>query len=75
MFLFQLCNSLKQAHKLAERCCSSISVQPLKPDTIIDGRYTHEEYVRGHLDLMKFFLKEGDLYLSWGRCQVSEAVF
>ena len=60
-----LCNSLRHAHKVAEKC----DTQPFKPDTVIDGRYTHEEYVRGHLDLMKFFLKEGDLYLSWGRCQ------
>jgi hypothetical protein len=58
-------DGLSSFARVAENCDS----QPFKPDTIIDGRYTHEEYVRGHLDLMKFFLKEGDLYLSWGRCQ------
>jgi ubiquitin carboxyl-terminal hydrolase 9/24 len=39
----------------------------LKKDTIVDGRYTHDEFVSEHLKLMKFFLQEGDLYLSWGR--------
>ena len=32
-------------------------------------RYSHEEIVDSHLDIMKFFLKEGDLYLSWARCK------
>ena len=40
---------------------------PLKPDTLVDGRYTHEEFVNGHLDLLKFLLKEGDLWLEWER--------
>ena len=32
---------------------------------MVDGRYTHKEYVDAHLELMMFLLKEGDLYLSW----------
>ena len=39
----------------------------LKKETIVDGRYTHEDYVAEHLRLMKFFLQEGDLYLSSAR--------
>ncbi len=34
-----------------------------------DGRYTRKELVDFHLDLLQFLLKEGDLYLSWIRCQ------
>ena len=36
---------------------------------IIDDRYSHEEYIHEHLELMKFFLKEGNLYLSKGRAK------
>ena len=49
---------------------SSSSSSLLRPETVIDGRYTHAEYVEGHLELMKFLLKEGDLYLRWQRCKV-----
>ena len=40
-----------------------------KADSIIDDRYSHEEYINEHLALMKFFLKEGNLYLSKGRAR------
>ena len=49
---------------------SSRSTSLLKAETVVDGRYTHGEYLEGHLELMKFLLKEGDLYLRWLRCQV-----
>ena len=42
-------------------------ISTLKKDTIVDGRYTHEDFIVEHLKLMKFFLQEGDLYLSLGR--------
>ena len=60
--------SLKQCHHTAvqeaERAGSI-----LKPDTVVNDGYCHSAYVDSHLDLMKFFLKEGDLYLSWPRCK------
>ncbi len=37
--------------------------------TLYDDRYTKGELVEYHLDLLKFLLKEGDLYLSWVRCE------
>ena len=59
--------SLKHCHDLATKGAGKSG---LKPDTLIDNRYSHAECVEGHLDLMKFLLKEGDLYLRWSRCEV-----
>ena len=33
------------------------------------GRFTHSESLGLHLELLKFMLKEGELYLSWNRCE------
>ena len=33
------------------------------------GRFTHSESLELHLELLKFMLKEGELYLSWNRCE------
>ncbi|CAF2465501.1 unnamed protein product [Rotaria sp. Silwood2] len=32
-------------------------------DTLVDGRYTHEESIKNHFDLFSFLLKKGNLYL------------
>jgi len=32
-------------------------------DTLVDGRYTHEESIQTHLDLLSFLLKKGHLFL------------
>lgn len=32
-------------------------------DTLVDGRYTHEESIEYHLNLLSFLLKKGNLYL------------
>jgi len=32
-------------------------------DTLVDGRFTHEESIKSHLDLLSFLLKKGSLYL------------
>ncbi len=32
-------------------------------DTLVDGRFTHEESIQNHLDLLSFLLKKGNLYL------------
>ena len=61
-----LSHSLTRFHNSAyEEATREISM--LKKDTLVDGRYTHEDFIIEHLRLMKFFLQEGDLYLSWGR--------
>ena len=60
--------SLKHCHNTAVQVTERTGCV-LKPDTLINDGYSHSAYVDGHLDLMKFFLKEGDLYLSWPRCR------
>ncbi|CAF4491738.1 unnamed protein product, partial [Rotaria socialis] len=32
-------------------------------DTLVDGRFTHRESIKTHLDLLSFLLKKGNLYL------------
>ncbi|CAF1166869.1 unnamed protein product [Rotaria magnacalcarata] len=32
-------------------------------DTLVDGRFTHEESIKIHLDLLSFLLKKGNLHL------------
>ncbi len=32
-------------------------------DTLVDGRFTHEESIQNHLNLLSFLLKKGNLYL------------
>ena len=63
-----LSTSLNKAHVKAEEVSRKLGLA-LKGDTLVDGRYTHKEYVEAHLELMMFLLKEGDLYLSWSRCK------
>ena len=63
-----LSTSLNKAHLKAEEVSRKLGLA-LKGDTLVDGRYTHKEYVDAHLELMMFLLKEGDLYLSWSRCK------
>ena len=38
-------------------------------DTLVDGRYTHEESVKSHLDLLSFLLKKGSLFLMLKRAE------
>ena len=38
-------------------------------DTLVDGRYTHEESVKTHLDLLLFLLKKGNLPLALDRAE------
>ena len=63
-----LSTSMARAHTKAEEVSKKLGLT-LKSDTLVDGRYTHKEYVDAHLELMMFLLKEGDLYLSWSRCK------
>ena len=61
-----LSTSLNKSHAKGVEVAKKLGLA-LKPDTMVDGRYTHREYVEAHLELMMFLLKEGDLYLSWSR--------
>eukprot|EP00090_Calanus_glacialis_P047045 TRINITY_DN9530_c0_g1_i3.p1 TRINITY_DN9530_c0_g1~~TRINITY_DN9530_c0_g1_i3.p1 ORF type:complete len:2633 (-),score=502.34 TRINITY_DN9530_c0_g1_i3:271-7929(-) len=63
-----LSTSLNKSHAKGVEVTKKLGL-PLKPDSMVDGRYTHKEYVDAHLELMMFLLKEGDLYLSWSRCK------
>jgi ubiquitin carboxyl-terminal hydrolase 9/24 len=63
-----LSTSLNKSHAKGVEVSKKLGLA-LKPDTMVDGRYTHREYVEAHLELMMFLLKEGDLYLSWSRCK------
>ncbi|UJR33560.1 hypothetical protein I4U23_020999 [Adineta vaga] len=38
-------------------------------DTLVDGRYTHEESIKNHLDLLSFLLKKGNLFLILKRAE------
>jgi len=63
-----LSTSLNKSHSKVVQITKKLSLN-LKPDSLVDGRYSHKEYVDAHLELMMFLLKEGDLYLSWSRCK------
>ncbi|XP_071800380.1 ubiquitin carboxyl-terminal hydrolase 24-like isoform X2 [Asterias amurensis] len=58
--------SLLKYHKMA---VSSLEGIPLEPQTMMDGRYSHEEYVDVHLRFLAFILQEGALYLHWHRAR------
>ncbi len=71
-----LSKSLKKCHELAAKVAlgggsgGDDNKPALLPTTAFDsGRYTHSESLDLHLDLLKFLLKEGELYLSWSRCE------
>lgn len=51
-----LSTSLNRAHAKAEDVSKKLGLN-LKSDTLVDGRYTHKEYVDAHLELMMFLLK------------------
>ncbi|XP_013409431.2 ubiquitin carboxyl-terminal hydrolase 24-like [Lingula anatina] len=61
-------NSLVKCHKLGVDAAKA-KEEPLQPDTVVDGRYTHEDYVSVHLEFLQFTLQEGALYLSWHRAR------
>lgn len=60
--------SLKNCH-LTMRAAAMDKGAELNAATLFDERYSEQELVDFHLDLLKFLLKEGDLYLSWTRCE------
>ncbi|CAF1027234.1 unnamed protein product, partial [Didymodactylos carnosus] len=41
----------------------------VKIDTLVDGRFTHEESIKAHLDLLSFLLKKGNMFLVLRRAE------
>nr|XP_046156584.1 ubiquitin carboxyl-terminal hydrolase 24-like isoform X2 [Oncorhynchus gorbuscha] len=58
--------SLVVCHRLA---VSAAGNNGLTGHTLVDGRYTYQEYLDGHLRFLAFFLQEASLYLVWNRAK------
>ncbi|KAG9350930.1 hypothetical protein JZ751_024819, partial [Albula glossodonta] len=58
--------SLVSCHRLA---VSVAGQGGLSGSTLVDGRYTYQEYLEGHLKFLAFFLQEASLYLVWNRAK------
>ncbi|KAM9530104.1 ubiquitin carboxyl-terminal hydrolase 24 isoform 1-T1 [Salvelinus alpinus] len=58
--------SLVVCHRLAVSAAGS---NGLAGYTLVDGRYTYQEYLDGHLKFLAFFLQEASLYLVWNRAK------
>ena len=41
----------------------------LEEDTLVDGRYSHKEFVIIHLRFLAFVLEHGNFYLHWHRAR------
>uniref|UniRef100_A0A673CAP9 Ubiquitin carboxyl-terminal hydrolase 24 n=1 Tax=Sphaeramia orbicularis TaxID=375764 RepID=A0A673CAP9_9TELE len=55
-------------------CCHRLAVTAagnngLSSSTMVDGRYTYQEYLDSHLRFLAFFLQEASLYLVWNRAK------
>uniref|UniRef100_A0A3Q2TWF5 ubiquitinyl hydrolase 1 n=1 Tax=Fundulus heteroclitus TaxID=8078 RepID=A0A3Q2TWF5_FUNHE len=55
-------------------CCHRLAVTAsgnngLSASTLVDGRYTYQEYLDSHLRFLAFFLQEASLYLVWNRAK------
>uniref|UniRef100_A0A3Q3F0U1 Ubiquitin carboxyl-terminal hydrolase 24 n=1 Tax=Labrus bergylta TaxID=56723 RepID=A0A3Q3F0U1_9LABR len=55
-------------------CCHRLAVTAsgnngLSGSTMVDGRYTYQEYLDSHLRFLAFFLQEASLYLVWNRAK------
>ncbi|KAM9762188.1 ubiquitin carboxyl-terminal hydrolase 24 isoform 4-T4 [Menidia menidia] len=58
--------SLVCCHRLAVTASGNIG---LSSSTLVDGRYTYQEYLDGHLRFLAFFLQEASVYLAWNRAK------
>nr|XP_023674608.1 ubiquitin carboxyl-terminal hydrolase 24 isoform X1 [Paramormyrops kingsleyae] len=58
--------SLVSCHRLA---VSVAGPGGLSGSTLVDGRYSYQEYLEGHLRFLAFFLQEASLYLVWNRAK------
>ncbi|KAG2461370.1 UBP24 hydrolase, partial [Polypterus senegalus] len=59
-------SSLVSCHRLA---VSIAGPSGLSGCTLVDGRYTYQEYLESHLKFLAFFLQEASLYLVWNRAK------
>ncbi|KAF0042373.1 hypothetical protein F2P81_005905 [Scophthalmus maximus] len=58
--------SLVCCHRLAATAAGN---NGLSSSTLVDGRYTYQEYLDCHLRFLAFFLQEASLYLVWNRAK------
>ncbi|XP_076873154.1 ubiquitin carboxyl-terminal hydrolase 24 isoform X4 [Brachyhypopomus gauderio] len=58
--------SLVSCHRLA---VTAAGPSGLSGSTLVDGRYSYQEYLEGHLRFLAFFLQEASLYLVWNRAK------
>ncbi|KAA0708793.1 Ubiquitin carboxyl-terminal hydrolase 24 [Triplophysa tibetana] len=58
--------SLVSCHRLAVSVSGS---NGLSGSTLVDGRYSYQEYLEAHLKFLAFFLQEASLYLVWNRAK------
>ncbi|XP_062568779.1 ubiquitin carboxyl-terminal hydrolase 24-like [Saccostrea cucullata] len=58
--------SLIKLHKQAQ---ATVGDGQLGPDSIVDARYPHSEFVTTHLQFLQYTLQEGALYLPWSRAR------
>ncbi|XP_076009075.1 ubiquitin carboxyl-terminal hydrolase 24 isoform X3 [Genypterus blacodes] len=58
--------SLVCCHRLAATAAGN---NGLSGSTLVDGRYTYQEYLDSHLRFLAFFLQEASLYLVWNRAK------
>ncbi|KAG7316677.1 hypothetical protein KOW79_020218 [Hemibagrus wyckioides] len=58
--------SLVACHRLA---VTAAGPSGLSGSTLVDGRYSYQEYLEGHLKFLAFFLQEASLYLMWNRAK------
>ena len=63
-----LCQSLLKCHNNAYEKAKTTNIK-FDHTILIDDIFTHEEVVQTHLNLMKFILQEGNLYLNLLRAQ------
>lgn len=61
-----LVTSLVKCH---QRAVAAACGEPLLPSLLVDGRYTHQEYVDWHLTCLQFVLQDGVVNLSWNRAK------
>ncbi|XP_078417060.1 ubiquitin carboxyl-terminal hydrolase 24 isoform X2 [Cetorhinus maximus] len=59
-------SSLVACHRLAVSAAGAGGLTGL---TIVDGRYTHQDYLEAHLRFLAFFLQEASLYIGWNRAK------
>ncbi|CAK8688756.1 unnamed protein product [Clavelina lepadiformis] len=60
--------SLTRCHQMAATSAKTQETE-LSANMLVSDRYKHSDYMWHHLSLLKFLLKEGDLYLSWNRAK------